>query len=43
MFRRMKKIAYKTRLCEAKQVVALNFFQMIEIFLTVFASCNILK
>jgi hypothetical protein len=40
MFRRMKKIACQTRLFEEKQVVALNFFQIIEIFLTNFASCD---
>jgi hypothetical protein len=35
MFRRMKKIAYETRLFEEKQVVALNFFQITEIFLPI--------
>jgi hypothetical protein len=40
MFRRMKKIAYETRLFAEKQVVALNFFQIIEVFLTDFASCT---
>jgi hypothetical protein len=36
-----EKIACQTRLFKEKQVVALNFFQIIEIFLTNFASCNI--